>query len=422
MSIFTKYFNALAWPLAHERGVLQAIIRGLALDMDKDAASMVVLRDQFVPGRSDDIILPHHGTSRGIYRHPSETDAMYRDRVAHALAFHAKGGKQIGFMELLRFFGFQPLEIQNLRHWSPARWAEFGVCLADSDLTLERLKDFLFLANEYKPARSVLSRIYNPGYDLRPALYSLSDFGNCLYSGFSGVHADVLGPEFDHDLLISLGYKHSAQASRSDAAPPAFAGVLNLVFVAYYVDRPVYSLSRYGQKFLPNHSFITSQLASYKTKEPRRFWSMLPTTKYKSSAYYSEAGDDFGRFSSINATYSTKRRTITHRPAVYGQTMYSDSVDSKEVVIEEHFDRSLAVLAKDNALGQTPFSAAFSLATGAASSPLHHQGWDGRWDDRIWDDYLGYVAINNEEDTAIDAFYAVHGVSKYSQSHYGTRR
>lgn len=215
-----RYFlDVLGWGPIQTPGPLQALTRGAARSMDQTREDMLYLRDQWFPARCEESMVPEHGESRGIIRHVgrhvTETPEQYRARVVHAYAWHMLGGKAQGLPQILRFYGFDVEAIENMRQFSPTRWAEFMVRLrtpdtyADQEAQLTSLKTLIWLVNEYKPARSYFFRLYNDSYDRRPITLGV---GPKLGSGWLSFWSGVVVPETGDDgTLVSFGMKYGFQ-------------------------------------------------------------------------------------------------------------------------------------------------------------------------------------------------------------------
>ena len=167
-----RYFrDILHWGPIQKPGPLQALAHGTARSMDQTREDMLYLRDQWLPARCEESMVPEHGESRGIIRHVgrqvTETPEQYRARVVHAYAWHMLGGKVAGLPEILKFYGFD-VTIENMRPFAPTRWAEFMVRLeappsyVDQFRQIEDLPELVWLLNEYKPARSFFSGSTTP--------------------------------------------------------------------------------------------------------------------------------------------------------------------------------------------------------------------------------------------------------------------
>jgi P2-related tail formation protein len=162
MSIFKEYFfKTLRWPLIHNVGPLAALVEGLARAMDEVRGDIIWLRDQFNPWTCDAGMIVKHAESRGISRHPSESEEGYRERCIRAFAWHRLGGGQLGMPQILAHFGYPGTEILNVRQEDPERWAEFKpqVPIPDSGLHADDFPHIGWIANETKPARSKLAGI-----------------------------------------------------------------------------------------------------------------------------------------------------------------------------------------------------------------------------------------------------------------------
>lgn len=221
MSAFWKYFaETLRWPQIHLPGALQALTRGLAGHLDATRDDALYLREQFFPIKAEGTILPGHGDSRGITRHTSETDAQFRARVVHAWRWHNLGGKTMGLPEILEFYGYPVARIENSAKTIPSKWAEFQIELrepatqAEQDLMLNQMDTLIWLANEYKPARSRLARIYHGGYDIRPLILDRKwGLDRNFLDGESGIYYPENG------VVVSFGYRVRSQTLPEDRTP-----------------------------------------------------------------------------------------------------------------------------------------------------------------------------------------------------------
>lgn len=161
MSIFKEYFfKTLRWPLIHRVGPLAALVEGLARAMDEVRGDIIWLRDQFNPWTCDAGMIAKHAESRGISRHPAESEAGYRERCIRAFAWHRLGGGQLGMPQILAHFGYPDTEILNVRREDPERWAEFKPSVvARAGLGGADYEQIGWIAAETKPARSILAGI-----------------------------------------------------------------------------------------------------------------------------------------------------------------------------------------------------------------------------------------------------------------------
>lgn len=156
MSRFWKYFHdSLNWPAIFSPGPVSAVVKGLALYMDDVREDILWLRRQWSPATADDEQVAKYGESRGIQRTRFDTDESYRLRVVNAYAWHKLGGKVRG---LERIFSENQYQAQVLPSSKPELWAHFRLNLNVTDTGFDDQSGPLafWLANEYKPARSVL--------------------------------------------------------------------------------------------------------------------------------------------------------------------------------------------------------------------------------------------------------------------------
>ncbi len=272
-----RYFlDVLGWGPIQKPGPLQALTHGTARSMDQTREDMLYLRDQWFPARCEESMVAEHGESRGIIRHvgrhATETPEQYRARVVHAYAWHMLGGKVQGLPQILRFYGFDVEAIENMRQFSPTRWAEFMVRLrtpdtyADQEAQLTSLKTLIWLVNEYKPARSYFFRLYNDSYDRRPITLGV---GPKLGSGWLSFWSGVVVPETGDDgTLVSFGMKYGFQGEtllRQDMQ----CGLLSLHSSQGMRRRNAFVLghSRLSDTFIRRHGFIFSELVSIQNAE-----------------------------------------------------------------------------------------------------------------------------------------------------------
>lgn len=438
-SEFWRYFReTLRWPLIHAPGPLAALVKGLAASLDETRDDILYFRRQWLPAHCEDALIPGYGTSRGLVRHPKESAGQFRARVVNAWRWHLLGGKVQGLPEILKFYGFDVPIIQSLRPFQPSRWAEFQLGLktpvtqVEQQALLEGLDTLIWLVNEYKPARSVLARVYTDTYNANPTGWSglpVSDQGwsQGFWSRFSGV--DYAGNGDNPGVIVSFG-----MALRAQAEPYATGGVgmgveSVLGILAPYIDRPVWSQSYWGEQFPRNHAFVVSELISFhacvrvstswpwRGKWDKRQWQRSATwdrllPKWfmrrrewaKSEAVYSWASDGKepgeplavgadGTWGDCNACYGRPRATI-FTGARWGDPWGKDP-GRREMEILERFRHWLR-------MGMTPVNpgppACGSVALlSCAARPLRRRGWKGKWNDRRWNG--GMFGIKIQEGT-----------------------
>lgn len=270
MSEFWRYFHdRLAWPLIHAPGPLAGLVRGLALSLDSARDDSVYFRRQWFPELCEAELVPDFGKSRGLVRHPKESAEAFRSRVVNAWRWHQLGGRTEGLPEILRFYGFEALRLESLRRYQPSRWAEFQIGLktpatqAEQDALLADLDTLLWLVNEYKPARSLLARVYTDTYDRVPTVWSGGSveeqgWSNGFWSRFSG----VLWPGQDGDIVVSFGMVRRFLSERYNETGAGLGVESRTGFLAPYIDRPVWSRSAWSDVFPRNHGFTIGEIVS----------------------------------------------------------------------------------------------------------------------------------------------------------------
>jgi hypothetical protein len=160
-SPFLRYFQGLALSFIAVPGALAVLIHGLARYMDTVRRDVLWVRDQFMPPRAEDEHIPLHGASRGVPRTRFDKDERYRVRVERAAAWHRLGGKNEGLPEICKDYGYSGGVIHNCRDDDPARWATFDLNLLNppADFSQADVDAVFSLANQYKPARSVIRKL-----------------------------------------------------------------------------------------------------------------------------------------------------------------------------------------------------------------------------------------------------------------------
>lgn len=291
-SRFWKYFHdKLNWMPIHRPGPLAAIARGLAHEMDDSRADILWLREQWHPARCERESVLGYGLSRGLQRHPRETDEQWRNRVVHAYAWHMLGGKVEGLPKILKFYGFDVPQIINMRQFLPSRWAEFQLVLntpatqEQQEQLLADLDMLIWLVNEYKPARSLMFRICTDTYDIHPLVWSVGSWSECFWSDFSGVPYPDPDKFQKGDVIVSFGMAHRVQSERIDFCRQAFLWFSeHQVFRFPLFRRPAWSASMWGQKYETRKPFAVSALLSVhgceivarSTKWPEEMWPQRP--------------------------------------------------------------------------------------------------------------------------------------------------
>ena len=336
MSAFWRYFrDTLAWPLIHRPGVLQSLVKGLGQSLDGVREDALYFRKQWFPALCEGKLVPAHGTSRGLTRHPKESAEQFRTRVVQAYRWHLLGGRTLGLPEILRFYGFDSLAVENLRNFQPSRWAEFQVRLKtptshdELNNLLADLDVLIWLVNEYKAARSLFARLYTSNYDWFPGVWSGGApeyvWSNFWWSLFSGVRVD------DSDLIVSIGYpdRYQVEPYIADDGGALYGMLQSHAFRIPYVDRAFWSWSNWGDTYPVNSSFIIGQIlillcADYVYESSgwtgdwdSRIWGYRRIDRYhpdwmmgfhffaKSELVFSERHADGGVYGDINSSYST---------------------------------------------------------------------------------------------------------------------
>ena len=327
MSEFWQYFrDVLRWPLIHKPGPLAALVRGKAACLDDARDDIVNFRKQWFPEFCENGLVQGFGKSRGLVRHPKENAEQFRSRVVNAYAWHLLGGKVEGLPNILKFYGLDIGEIVNMRKYTPTRWAEFQLGLktpttqAEQAALLADLDAIIWLVNEYKPARSVLFRIYTDTYNLEPLIWSRDCWSEGYWSHFSGVeYPDSENPQGPGQIIVSFGMVHRAQTEiYIDGEFLANIWLSQThAFRIPYLDKFIWSESAWSDLIVRNHGFVIGQLFStqaadliYKSSEwvdgqwPQHPWAngfywdrALPewqmpwTTISKSQLFYNDTSD-----------------------------------------------------------------------------------------------------------------------------------
>lgn len=369
MSEFWKYFHdRLAWPLIHAPGPLSGLVRGMALALDSARDDIVYFRRQWFPELCEAGLVPDFGAGRGLVRHPKETAEQFRARVVNAFRWHRLGGKTGGLPEILRFYGFETVRIDNMRQWQPGHWAEFQIGLAtpatqaEQQALLADLDTLLWLVNEYKPARSVLARVYTDTYNVQPLIWSRGFWSGDYWSRFSGTAWP--GEEGGDDLVVSFGMAHRVMSDPYLAGGwlAALCHTQTHAFRIPYVDRFIWSRSAWSDSILRNHGFVCGQLLSvhwcdllYESSAwcgpwpPRPWavnirwdrrlpaWSMFAQAWSRSQLMYADRPAD-GGWGDINATWSVPLVTVSGRPSRWGAFAWSEQEPAlRHIRVDEQY-------------------------------------------------------------------------------------
>lgn len=395
-SPFWRYFHdRLNWLPIYNAGPLSAIAKGLALHLDDARSDILWLREQWHPAKCEDQSVPGFGKSRRITRHAKENQKQFRNRVVNAWAWHMLGGKTLGLPEILKFYGFDAIRIENLRGWQPSRWAEFQLGLmtpktqAGQIELLDNLEMLIWLVNEYKPARSVLARIYTDVWNLTPAVWSgekdQSGWSMGLWSNFSGIGYQTENGK----VIVSF-----CMPCRFHCESPDFTGfgigVENLTGVlAPYLDRPVWSRSIYGDKFPKNHGFTIGELLSVRVRHDALIWKIRTRRLAKVQAVYGWFDKPSGSYGDVNAAWS-RPQAIIYNGARWGdpyghdpQRQHLDILERWQKVHAPEFDQLIQENPRLNSAGIYPF----------AVNQERKSGWRGAYANRKWQEYAVLAGI-----------------------------
>lgn len=383
MSEFWQYFrDILRWPLIHKPGPLAALLRGKAACLDDARDDIVYFRKQWFPEFCENGLVQGFGESRGLVRHPKESAAQFRSRVVNAWAWHQLGGKVEGLPKILKFYGFDIGEIVNMRKYTPTRWAEFQLGLktpttqAEQAALLADLDAIIWLVNEYKPARSVLFRIYTDTYNVEPLIWSQGYWSEGYWSHFSGVeYPDSENPQGPGQIIVSFGMVHRAQTEifiDGDFLANIWLSQTH-AFRIPYLDKFIWSESAWSDLIVRNHGFVIGQLYStqvgdliYKSSEwvdgqwpqhpwasgfywdrPLPEWQMPWTTISKSQLFYSENSDKINEWhgwGDINSNWTVPLVTIAGPAPRWGEFVWSNEEPAiKYLRIDEQFHERLPI-------------------------------------------------------------------------------
>lgn len=421
-----RYFrDILHWGPIQKPGPLQALAHGTARSMDQTREDMLYLRDQWLPARCEESMVPEHGESRGIIRHVgrqvTETPEQYRARVVHAYAWHMLGGKVAGLPEILKFYGFD-VTIENMRPFAPTRWAEFMVRLeappsyVDQFRQIEDLPELVWLLNEYKPARSFFFRVYNATYDRRPLVLGIGPkLGSGWLSLWSGVPIGGVG-EQNKDSLVSLGVR-CAFHGEAPYRRRAWAGLHN--GMGARGESPlrrgfILGRSRLSQTFPRYGGYVFSQLFSLQGGEPvldDRTWddgawddrrweeivgwtrSVAPGVAGMTSFAKSQLVLGRSRLSGINAKLGGVRvfHWLENLPRLGSFRLGVNGPRRRAEPMHEFSARQARLPA-------APARVPSGLGIGSSVLGVHgagpfDDGWTGAWDDRRWGGYPIYAGL-----------------------------
>ncbi|MDD2966765.1 MAG: phage tail protein [Desulfovibrionaceae bacterium] len=386
MADFWSYFrDVLRLPFLAKEGALQALARGLAQHMDSTAAECVFLRDQFFPTRCEQELVAEHGQGRGILRHAKETEEQYRARVAHAYAWHLLGGKTLGLPAILNFYGYPIEAIESRRQYIPSRWAEFEVRLQnianphELNNVLSALEQLIWLINEYKPARSVLARIYNQDFDTRFIIWSRrSHWSRYYWSYDSGIRDKQSGT------LVSLGYKHgfTTQPLAISAFPSHSASHALLLRL---MRAWVWGYSPWSDTFPPASAFVHGQLGLHGFVRPAQPWHFRRFAVAREQLVWSGASPQpkAGHWGDVNCRWSKGFFRLVDAPPRWGVFRWGDACGLRcEVTLERRIaaQRTSASLSQHSALYRSA-----RQARHAACAPVFPENvWRGAWSARSW--------------------------------------
>lgn len=424
MSEFWKYFHdRLAWPLIHAPGPLSGLVRGLGLALDSARDDIMYFRRQWFPEQCETALVPGFGASRGLVRHPRESAEQFRARVVNAWRWHLLGGKAQGLPEILKFYGFDTLTVENLRSYQPSRWAEFQLGLktpatqTEQEALLADLDTLLWLVNEYKPARSVLARIYTDTYNHAPTVWSggpvdEQGWSNGFWSRFSG----VTWPGEGGDILVSFGMNYRCQSEQYNETGAGLGVESRTGILAPYIDRPVWSRSAWSDVFPRNHGFTIGEILSlhwcvrttssypWRGAWNARLWQeaatwdrVLPLWSFRwrswarVEAVFSWPGDGKepgdlvkvhgdGTWGDVNACYG-RPRAVIYQGTRWGDAWGANPGRQELEILERRQDKDGLCAPPVNP--GIPQTAGHARAT-CASAPLHERGWRGPWSDRCW--------------------------------------
>ena len=410
-SAFWKYFQkVLAWPLIRRPGPLQAIAGGTAHALDSVIDDVIYARKQFFPSLAEEDLVLEHGFGRGLQRKNGETPEKFRSRVIRAWHWHMLGGKTQGLPQILRYYGFDVTAIDNVRQWQPSRWSDFQVRLAqpvtqeEQTALLNSLDLLIWIINEYKPARSVLARVYTTTYNWEPSIWSETAWSYGFWSTFSGVPYDVQGMD---GLVVSLGMQRGLQScdAYGAAARVGLAIESSTGFLAPYVDRPIWSRSFWSDVYPQSHGFTFSsllQLLMLRELPPFRIVVKGIARDEAVWSWPSDGGDTggaialhaSGTWGDINSVYGLRPRAMSFTGTRWGDTWGADP-EREELELLERYQETEG-LTVNPVKPSSPVISGQSIIPVMPSAPVWVREWTGTWDSRPWLIPAAETAIRSE--------------------------
>ena len=445
MSEFWKYFkDKLAWPQIHKPTALYVPAQGIAHTLDTVKSDMLYLRDQFFPDKCADALVPEYGKSRAITRYFRESKEDYRKRVINAYNWHLLGGKTLGLPEILRFYGFDAIRIEEIREYHKSRWAEFQVALKtpitdeEHNLIVQELETLIWLINEYKPARSVLARLYTDIWDVRPGVYDSGRYDDVNYDLFSGVSVPSLPDSGGGDVIVSFGRKHAHTAAMPVLTNLEVSHHRSRFCLAIPSDSMAYDFARYDSNIEINSGFTRSRLRAITYGAPiykkhtwegawdNRKWIELISVGYERNAFIfahrsiavAEGAYDLSAYDALNSHYHQPIFELVDNPPRADLSAYDDhDVERRTLRIDERFEQKLLVSTEEQ---MASYSKARTRRTHhrthiAGEIPniepnsgffRHHKRaiiygdpiykdhkWEGAWDSRRWFDLFAIGLI-----------------------------
>lgn len=352
------------------------------------------------------------------FRELAKTSEELAAMTKESILWHRLKGTPASMKMAFALFGM-PVKIEEN---NPAiHWASYQLGF-NSSVTLDDLQKIISIAKEMAPTRCKLFRIYNDAFDFRPIIWSdgqhWSDGYWSLYSGVN--YPDGTGGA-DDDLIVSFGNKHLFQSEKYIDTPHVIGVARHVTHSAIcpYVDRPIWSRSKWGEQYVKNTGFTIGELMSIhwceritisriwdETKWSKRKWSIsdtwdrkLPTWSMftpsiaKSQAIYS----DNGVWGDINAVYGVPTATILDKPPRWSDFSYSNGEPKSHTIdILERTTQTMSIGVEP----VQPLHNIDSLVTNnhsSASKPKQDETWHGNWDERQWWQWFLYSKITEEK-------------------------
>lgn len=198
------------------------------------------------------------------FREAASTRDQLAAMVRSAIAWHRIKGTPASIRKALALFGYSGIEIEE--HTPAMPWATYQLGLENFH-EMDDVRRVVAICREMQPARCRLWRVYSAGFDMRPGIWSgpgkYGRWSHAYWSSYSGAEIPDIPGLGDSGLIVSFGRKDFFQSGPWTGLYAGLAILENRGYRIFVNPRPIWSVSRWSEKFFHHKVFALAAFSAF---------------------------------------------------------------------------------------------------------------------------------------------------------------